>query len=170
MYSNKITSLVDLFNLGMMRDYPEIKQRYTEGKELNIGPGNKHIDGCQEIEYPQYDAEKDLIPFANDEFDVIHCYHFLEHIRNVPMVIAEINRVLKPGGHANIVVPYYKSAMQAQDLDHKSQFTEKTFGHLFNNEYYSKGKCVTMDIATNFIMGDCEANLCLVVQLVKKES
>jgi len=57
--------------------------------------------------------------------------------------------------------------MQAQDLDHKSCFCERTFSVLFDSDYYKKGKCKPMKIATNFIMGDSERTLCLVVQLVK---
>lgn len=160
-------TLTELFNLGMMRDYSDITP-CKDGLVLNLGAGKKLIDGSIPLEFPEWDAEIQQIPYGNDTVDMIHAYHFLEHIKNVPFVVEEMNRVLKAGGHANIVVPYYKSAMQAQDLDHKSAFTEKTFAHLFNSEYYAKGKCTPMDIKTNFIMGDCEANLCLVIQLVKK--
>jgi predicted SAM-dependent methyltransferase len=164
-------TLLQLFNLGMMRNYPDIIPCVNHNTPaniiLNLGPGKKHIEGALEFDYPEWDAEKDPIPINDSRVSMIHCYHFLEHIQNVPFVISEINRVLRPGGHVNIVVPYYKSAMQAQDLDHKSQYTEKTFQHLFNSHYYTKGKVAPMDIVTNFIMGDCEANLCLIVQLRK---
>lgn len=159
-------TLVDLFNFGMFRNYPDILES-KKGIVLNLGPGNKHIDGAIPLEYPDWDAECDCIPLPDNSIDMIHCYHFLEHIKNVPFVISEIRRVLKPGGHVNIVVPYYSSSMQAQDLDHKSCFTENTFKVLFNNDYYQKGKVEPMEIATNFIMGDCEKNLCLVIQLRK---
>lgn len=38
------------------------------------------------------------IPFDNGSFDVVFCCDVLEHVRDLPRVIAEINRVLKPGG------------------------------------------------------------------------
>ena len=150
----------------MARNYAEIIPD-AEGIVLNLGPGSKHIDGAIELEYPDWDAEKDNIPLMTDSVDMIHAYHILEHVRNIPFLIKEINRVLKPGGHVNIVVPYYSSQLQAQDLDHKTSFTEKSFSTLFQTSYYSKGKAEPMKIATNFIMGDCEKNLCLVIQLVK---
>lgn len=159
-------TLTNLFNLGMMRNYGEVLQD-ASGTVLNLGAGKKLIPGSIPIEYPEWDAESMHLPWDDNSVDMIHAYHFLEHITNVPFVISEMNRVLKPGAHANIVVPYYKSAMQWQDLDHKSAFTEKTFNHLFNSDYYEKGKCKPMEIVTNFIMGDCEANLCLVIQLRK---
>jgi ubiquinone/menaquinone biosynthesis C-methylase UbiE len=153
-------TLTQLFNLGMMRDYPEIVQDHTSGIVLNLGPGNKHIEGATELEYPSWDAETMPIPFANNSVRQIHAYHFFEHIKNVPFLTRECERVLIPGGHINIVVPYYNSQMQAQDLDHKSAFCETTFKVLFDSDYYKKGKCKPMKIATNFIMGDSERTLC----------
>jgi 2-polyprenyl-6-hydroxyphenyl methylase/3-demethylubiquinone-9 3-methyltransferase len=38
------------------------------------------------------------LPYADASFDVIFCCDVLEHVRDLPKVIAEINRVLKPGG------------------------------------------------------------------------
>ena len=161
-----LNSLVDLFNLGMMRDYNEIIPD-KQGIVLNIGAGEKLIDGSIPLDYPEYDAESDRIPWANETVDMIHCYHMMEHINDVPFFIQEVRRVLKPGGHMNIVVPYYNSNLQAQDLDHKTAFNERSFERLFETTYYFKGKVDAMEIATNFIMGDCEANLCLIVQLRK---
>lgn len=164
-----INTLMDLFNLGMMRSYEEARHSHpAEGLiQLNIGAGKKLIEGTTVLDWPEWDAETQPIPYADNSVDVIHCYHFLEHINNVVGVMKEIRRVLVPRGHVNIVVPYYTSAMQHQDLDHKHSFTEKTFSHLFNNSYYEKGKVEPMEIATNMIMGDCNQNLCLVVQLIK---
>jgi 2-polyprenyl-6-hydroxyphenyl methylase/3-demethylubiquinone-9 3-methyltransferase len=38
------------------------------------------------------------LPYGGDSFDVVLCCDVLEHVRDVPKVIAEIARVLKPGG------------------------------------------------------------------------
>ena len=82
-------------------------------------------------------------------------------------VISECQRVLVPGGHINIVVPYYNSQMAAQDLDHKHSFCERTWSHLFRNDYYQKDKLKGMKIHLNLIMGDSERTLALLTQLVK---
>ena len=162
-------TLVDLFNLGMLREHLEVVPDvdHLSNIVLNLGPGNKHIGGAIELEWPAWDAESMPIPFHDDTVAQIHAYHFLEHISNIRFLMSECHRVLMVGGHMNIVVPYYSSAMQAQDLDHKSAFTEKTFKHLYSAEYYEKDKLEPMRVHTNFIMGDCETNLCLVIQLVK---
>lgn len=168
-YSGNINSLLGLFNLGMMRMHDEVIPCAPNPAtvQLNIGAGHKLIEGTAVLDYPYWDAETQRIPYADDSVDVIHCYHFLEHINNVVGVIREMRRVLKPRGVINIVVPYWTSLMQHQDLDHKHSFTEKTFPHLFNSTYYVKGKVEPMYIHMNMIMGDCNANLCLVVQLSK---
>lgn len=163
-------TLIDLFNFGMMRKYPDIISDCdpTFTNVLHLGPGAKKIDGCSELEYPRWDAETDVMPYASDSFDQIHAYHFFEHIQNLVPLIQECHRVLKPGGHINIVVPYYNSQLAIQDLDHKRFFCENTWRTLFDRSSYQKGKIDgRFEIATNLIMGDSEKNLCLITQLVK---
>jgi 2-polyprenyl-6-hydroxyphenyl methylase/3-demethylubiquinone-9 3-methyltransferase len=38
------------------------------------------------------------LPFADQSFDAVFCCDVLEHVRDLPKVISEISRVLKPGG------------------------------------------------------------------------
>jgi len=159
-------TLIDLYNIGMARNYSDIIPS-VEGTVLNLGAGNKHIPGAISLDYPDWNAEVDPIPFGNESVDMIHCYHFLEHIENVMFAINEINRVLKIGAHANIVVPYYNSHLHASDLDHKHAFTERTFEKILRDSYYSKDKISGLEVVTNFIMADCEANISLMIQIRK---
>ncbi|RZM79593.1 bifunctional 2-polyprenyl-6-hydroxyphenol methylase/3-demethylubiquinol 3-O-methyltransferase UbiG [Leptolyngbya iicbica] len=48
------------------------------------------------IDYHTGVAEQ--LPFAGDRFDIVTCVDVLEHVQSVPTTIAEIGRVLKPGG------------------------------------------------------------------------
>ena len=48
------------------------------------------------ITYEQGSGE--AIPFRDGSFDVVFCCDVLEHVRDVGQVVAEISRVLKPGG------------------------------------------------------------------------
>jgi ubiquinone/menaquinone biosynthesis C-methylase UbiE len=159
-------TLVDLFNIGMVRSYSEIIPS-VEGLVLNLGAGKKLIEGSIPLDYPEWDANYMPIPYPDNSVDMIHAYHFLEHVECINFVMAEIKRVLKPGAHINIVVPYYTSHMQASDIFHCHVFTERTFEKMFRWEYYTKDKIEPMEIVTNFIMGDCEANLALMIQLRK---
>ena len=38
------------------------------------------------------------LPFDDDSFDVAHCHAVLMHVPDTPAVLAEVRRVLKPGG------------------------------------------------------------------------
>lgn len=40
----------------------------------------------------------ELLPFMDNEFDVVHCRQVLHHAKNLPQLCREIGRVLKPGG------------------------------------------------------------------------
>ncbi len=49
-----------------------------------------------EINYKQGTGE--ALPFRDSSCDVVFCCDVLEHVRDLPKVISEISRVLKPGG------------------------------------------------------------------------
>jgi 2-polyprenyl-6-hydroxyphenyl methylase / 3-demethylubiquinone-9 3-methyltransferase len=40
----------------------------------------------------------EALPYHDNAFDIVFCCDVLEHVQNVPQVILEISRVLKPGG------------------------------------------------------------------------
>ena len=161
-------NLSDLFSLGMDREIPELSE-CLHGLAINVGDGNKHISGAVSVDYPDWDADSDPLPFSDGSVGTVWAFHFLEHCREPVMVLQEFQRVLSPGGVANIVVPYYTSQMQAHDLDHKNSFCEETWRTLFSTPYYNKNDIRwEFDIGTNVIMGVAERNLALVTQLRRK--
>jgi SAM-dependent methyltransferase len=46
------------------------------------------------------------LPFPDAGFDTVLCTQVLEHVDNVEVAMAEIARVLRPGGHALVTVPF----------------------------------------------------------------
>jgi SAM-dependent methyltransferase len=48
----------------------------------------------------------DRLPFADRTFDTVLATEVLEHVENVERAAAELFRVLRPGGHALVTVPY----------------------------------------------------------------
>ena len=43
-------------------------------------------------------AAGESLPYPDKSYDVVFCCDVLEHVRDLPQVIAEVSRVLKPGG------------------------------------------------------------------------
>lgn len=88
---------------------------------LQIGPeiATKKIFEEKGIEYigadlhPGYDwvKKEDLtqLSFPEASFDLFECSHVLEHIPEDQKAIAELHRILKPGGYGLIMVPIIES-------------------------------------------------------------
>ena len=51
------------------------------------------------------DLERDALPFPSGSFDAALCYDVLEHLFCPEVLLAEIHRILRPGGHALLCVP-----------------------------------------------------------------
>jgi len=95
-------------------------RKVMKAKAYGIEPGDAEYDGTLQLSRavlaeagldPQIidDATGEAIPFQDNFFDVVYSSNVLEHVNDPPKVISEIVRVLKPGGHAQIVVPNYGS-------------------------------------------------------------
>lgn len=62
---------------------------------LEIARNHARVSGLT-INYDKGSGE--ALPYADTSLDVVFCCDVLEHVRNLPKVISEISRVLKPGG------------------------------------------------------------------------
>ncbi len=51
------------------------------------------------------DLEADRLPFGDGEFDVVLCYDVIEHVFAPGRLLAEIRRVVRPGGAVFLCVP-----------------------------------------------------------------
>jgi len=78
---------------------------------LCIGGAGSMMDGYVNIDLyalrgVDLVADAERLPFSADLFQRIECDAVLVHVRNPAQVMSEIERVLKPGGFAHIVVPF----------------------------------------------------------------
>ena len=161
---------LDFALYGLDRYMPEWVEVEDDLPILNLGPGNKHIHATEELEWPDWDGDKDPIPAPDEWFGGVFATHFLEHLADPRPLIREVGRVLRPGCPFNILVPHAESLMYKQDLDHKSQYVLETWRVLLNNPYYDKDNNgeFSLELGANFVFGLKEENLCLITQLIKK--
>ena len=164
-------NLQELFRIGMDRAVPQSAKR-PDKRSINLGVGNKEMpSGVVSIGLPEWNAETDPLPYANESIGEIWALHFLEHIDNVLGVLAECQRVLVPGGVMRIVVPYGACHMWVHDLTHKHMFNEDTWRQTFRNAYYGDKDLPggwKFRVGLNLIMGVKGENLALFTELIKE--
>ncbi|HEY3332836.1 MAG TPA: methyltransferase domain-containing protein [Capsulimonadaceae bacterium] len=83
-------------------------------------------------EYRLVRADVRSLPFADDSFDVVTAMDIIEHIDRDKDAMAEILRVLKPGGRLLATVPAYMSLWSEHDdaLHHHRRYTAHSFRDL----------------------------------------
>lgn len=65
--------------------------------EASLNTAKQHAkEAGLKIDY--YHGAAESLPFEDNSFDLVTCCDVLEHVDDLPLVISEINRVLKPGG------------------------------------------------------------------------
>jgi SAM-dependent methyltransferase len=57
------------------------------------------------LEVARIDLEAERLPWPDASVDVVVCNQVLEHLKNIWLPMAEMHRVLRPGGHAILSVP-----------------------------------------------------------------
>ncbi len=108
--------------------YNAIKRNvhYIKGDVLDFGCGSKPyislFDGAATYTGLDYETEVSsknehlsadvfyngkTIPFGNDHFDNAFSSEVLEHVFNPDVILPEIHRVLKPGGHLMLTCPFF---------------------------------------------------------------
>jgi SAM-dependent methyltransferase len=69
-----------------------------------------------------HDLDQFPYPFPDDSFDLVICQDVLEHLQNIPRAMAEIHRVLRPGGRLRIRTPHFSSCYAYNDPTHQRFF------------------------------------------------
>lgn len=160
--------LEDFFEFAMDRVIPDWVDNDYSKPVLHLGPGNKHIIGTVELEWPDWDAESDKIPYPDNTVGGIMATHFFEHLADPRHCLEECLRVLAPGRALTLMVPHAQSTMYLQDLDHKTPYILDTWKVWLDNSRYLKGKpSVAAHIGVNIKMSIKEGNEALITQLIK---
>ena len=68
-------------------------------------------------------------PLPDDEFELIDCYHILEHLNDVVRTMEEIHRVGKKGAIVEVRTPHFSSLYSWQDPTHRYHFALDSFDY-----------------------------------------
>jgi len=105
----------------LIRDIREAINKYARGNFLDLGCGNKPYESMYNLvtetqtgcDIMQSDKNRvDVIcpatdlKYGNDSFDAVLCTQVMEHIYDHQAMMNEIYRVIKPGCHIILTVPY----------------------------------------------------------------
>jgi SAM-dependent methyltransferase len=103
---------------------------------LNLGCGRFKKDGYVNIDISPlcapdvvHDLNQTPYPFPERHFDLIEADHVLEHLEDPFAVMAELHRLLKPGGNLVVRVPHFSRAMS--HAQHRHGF-DVTFPQYFD--------------------------------------
>lgn len=112
--------------------------------KLNLGCGRKYLPdyvNCDVSPHVKADRCFDLnvfpYPFESEVADEILMDNVLEHLDDIPGVMTELHRLLRPGGRLRVYVPYAKTDWALQDPTHKHFFTENSLNYFLEGDPYN---------------------------------
>ncbi|MDO8669448.1 MAG: class I SAM-dependent methyltransferase [Candidatus Buchananbacteria bacterium] len=111
--------------------------------KLNLGAGGLPKPDYINIDWNiltnpdvQHDLNITPYPFSDNTFDLVEADHVLEHLDRPFKVMAEIHRILKPGGQLIIKVPHFSRGFT--HAEHSHGF-DVTFPLYFNKNFIRHG-------------------------------
>lgn len=93
------------------------------------------------------------LDLPDHSFDLVICNHVLEHIPQDRKAMAEIRRVLKPGGFAVLQVPIaealqatYEDARHVTETDREREFGQKDHVRVYGHDYVERLKSAGFEV------------------------
>jgi SAM-dependent methyltransferase len=115
-------------------------------------PGSIGLDICP---HAGVDIVADLngcLPVKDGQFDAVNADQVLEHVADLPGLVREIHRVLRPSGILVAHVPYFRSSWAHVDPTHVRSFTLRSMDYFvagspfFERYRFNEAKFQTIDI------------------------
>lgn len=130
----------------------------TGGLKLDLACGptkRKGFTGVDIVTLPGVDTICDLEkypwPWPDNSVDEVYCSHYIEHVTDIIKFMEELYRIMKPGGKALIIAPYYSTISAWQDPTHKRVISQQTFTY-YDKSWRDLGGCGFYPIKTDFRM------------------
>ena len=100
------------------------KKHWTVGMDFSpLSMAFSHKRGAKNL----IQADAQCLPTPTDTFDLVTSLDLTEHVEHDDWMLAEVNRVLKPGGHMLLTVPAHPFLWSEHDeaLYHYRRYTHK---------------------------------------------
>ncbi len=95
----------DVLDLGCSVGYVLEAARRVGLRGVGLDTSPFAVQACRERGYEAQEGTLEALPFADGSFDVVTAKHVLEHTERPLPSLAEIRRVLRPGGVLLVIVP-----------------------------------------------------------------
>jgi SAM-dependent methyltransferase len=133
------------------RDIPRI--------ELGCGGAKMRPDaiGIDLLDQPAVDIVGDVFSalalLPESSTGEIFASHFVEHIEDLPRLIAECSRVLRPGGRIEFIVPHHANPYFYSDYTHRRAFGLYSMSYLVRDDILRR-KVPTYGLSTDLTLVD----------------
>lgn len=124
----------------MLMNAPDIAFRAPNGGlRINLGCGSKPRQGFLGVDLGETtaaDVKMDVLAYLRSLPDQsvaeVYSRHMLEHLEPAPLreLLAQVDRVLMPGGTMQFIVPHYSNPYFHSDPTHRQAFGVHTFSYL----------------------------------------
>lgn len=126
----------------------DILERIASGIEISIemgcGSRKRHPSaiGIDLLDSSDVDIVGDIYEalgeFPDGSVDSVFSYHFVEHIPDVPKLLSELARIVKPNGAVEFVAPHFSNPYFYSDPTHRNFFGLYTFCYYSNDSPFSR--------------------------------
>ncbi|WP_158299894.1 class I SAM-dependent methyltransferase [Glycomyces paridis] len=127
--------------LGLVLDVGAGTGRYTHRlralhPEAAVVAVDRSPGMLTEVEAPVMTADARSLPYPDDAADAVLAMHMLYHVPDIPKAVAELRRVLKPGGTCLV------STNAARDMGAMSQLWERVAREALGPDGYRFGSAI----------------------------
>ena len=103
--------------------------------KINLGCGNKSKEGFVGVDAFECDAVDiiaditEVLPFEDGSVDEVWMDNVIEHIRDLPALFKELQRVCKTGSRITMITPHFASIASWRDPTHVHHLSYYSMNH-----------------------------------------
>jgi SAM-dependent methyltransferase len=130
------------------------RSRSPGERSLSVGCGNRPAEpGLVRLDISAavapdvvWDLDRFPYPFDDSSFADIECLDVIEHVADIPRVMEEFHRILRPAGLLRVTTPHFSCANSFVDPTHKWHLSVRSFDYFCAHalDYYSTARFKTV--------------------------